>query len=238
MRIVALFGSFFFGLAITNIIFIWFVLHNENGNETFVSVTLGSNSTVIQGHVIDNKISVTNGMIALWTVGGTLHALFDNSVWVIAACSCCFLRAPSSKTAAARLDYWRKYGNYFVVLLVLLVTAICTFVVVLRATLNTQQQVDVQHVNSGGLVDDEVHLLHHNSVRARSFQFLIGYSVEVALALLVYYPIVGTLLFSGILGCGTLPLLGGRPRELRLERDHELRGSNRLPSLRRNGSPL
>jgi hypothetical protein len=163
-------------------------------------------------------------------LGGTLHALFDNSVWFIAACSCCFLRPPSSKAAAARLDYWRKYGNYLVILLVLLVTAVCTFVVVLRATLNSETT--SANVNSAGLVD-----VLSNNVRARSFQFLIGYTVEVALALGVYYPIVGTILFSGILGCGILPLLGGRPRDVRLEEVRELKW-RRSSALGRAGSAV
>lgn len=251
MRIVALFGSFVFGLAVTNIIFIWFVIHHQNRNAEFVSVTIGSNTTLIHGHTINNKLTVTNGMIALWTIGGTLHALFDNSVWFIAACSCCFLGPPSTKTRAVRLDYWRKYGNYLVILLVLMVTAICTLVVVLRATLEAQDVVDSQstatsfvnntinnNATTNAWIDNQGHFhFISNNVRARSFQFLIGYSVEVALALTVYYPLVGTILFTGVLGCGVLPLLGGRPREIRLERERELRW-RRSSALGRAGSPV
>ena len=40
---------------------------------------------------------------------------------------------------------------------------------------------------------------------------------KVILALFVYYPIGGTILFSGCLGCGRIPLLGGRPQEVLME---------------------
>lgn len=55
----------------------------------------------------------------------------------------------------------------------------------------------------------------------RSFRFLLGYLVEFILALFVYYPIAVTILFSGVLGCnGRVPLLGGRPREMKKELLH------------------
>ena len=50
------------------------------------------------------------------------------------------------------------------------------------------------------------------------FQFVAAYLVEMVLSLFVYYPIGGTILFSGILSCGCkIPLLGGRPYEVALE---------------------
>ena len=49
------------------------------------------------------------------------------------------------------------------------------------------------------------------------FSFLVGYSVELVFALFVYYFLTSTVYFSGILGCGRIPILGGRPYELRQE---------------------
>ena len=40
--------------------------------------------------------------------------------------------------------------------------------------------------------------------------------MEVALSLAVWYPLMGALLFSGVLRCGKLPVLGGRPYEMRV----------------------
>jgi hypothetical protein len=54
---------------------------------------------------------------------------------------------------------------------------------------------------------------------AESFRFLLAYFVEVLLSLFVWYPIVTTILFSGVLSCcGRVPYLGGRPKVRDLER--------------------
>ena len=64
----------------------------------------------------------------------------------------------------------------------------------------------------------------------RSFKFLLGYLVEFVLALFVYYPIAVTILFSGVLGCnGRIPVLGGRPREMKKEKRYEM--SKRQPKI-------
>lgn len=42
------------------------------------------------------------------------------------------------------------------------------------------------------------------------YAFLIGYLVELTIALFVYYPLTSTMFFSGVLGCGRIPILGGR----------------------------
>ena len=49
------------------------------------------------------------------------------------------------------------------------------------------------------------------------FTFFVKYAVELFLAWFLYFPIFGTVMFSGILGCGgRLPILGGRPRDKKL----------------------
>jgi len=50
---------------------------------------------------------------------------------------------------------------------------------------------------------------------ANDFEFLLAYMVEMALSYFLYYPVIGTILFSGILSCGHGSLLGGRPYEIR-----------------------
>ena len=49
------------------------------------------------------------------------------------------------------------------------------------------------------------------------YSFIISYLVELALAYIIYHPIIDTILFSGILTCGRYPILGGRPYEMKLE---------------------
>ncbi|KAL3788336.1 hypothetical protein ACHAWO_008565 [Cyclotella atomus] len=48
------------------------------------------------------------------------------------------------------------------------------------------------------------------------YAFLVGYAVELTIALFLYYPLTSTMFFSGVLGCGRIPILGGRPFELRM----------------------
>jgi hypothetical protein len=42
------------------------------------------------------------------------------------------------------------------------------------------------------------------------YAFLVGYAVELTIALFLYYPLTSTMFFSGVLGCGRIPILGGR----------------------------
>ena len=41
--------------------------------------------------------------------------------------------------------------------------------------------------------------------------------------LFVYYPMFETVLFSGVLGCGSIPVLGGRPYEMKKEAKAQLK---------------
>jgi len=219
MRIVNFIGSIMFGLAVTNVIWLWYI-YNED--ETVVTITLGgedevqnvttviealnnqTNATLVEG---SDDIEITEGMVVLWTVGGGLHALFDNTVWYLTACVCCLPGQPLE-----RLHRCKWCGSYLVVMAVVLCTAIATFVVVLRAALEDDE--DIGDLNSGGIVDDEIDL----EIQDKSaYRFLISYCVELALALFVYYPLIGTILFTGILGCGKVPILGGRPYEVMQE---------------------
>mmetsp|Transcript_19526 Transcript_19526/g.25240 ORF Transcript_19526/g.25240 Transcript_19526/m.25240 type:complete len:112 (+) Transcript_19526:101-436(+) len=49
---------------------------------------------------------------------------------------------------------------------------------------------------------------------ADKFTFLLGYAMELVVAFFVFYPLTSTVFFSGVLGCGRLPVLGGRPYEI------------------------
>merc|ERR1719356_49120 len=56
------------------------------------------------------------------------------------------------------------------------------------------------------------------------FNFLIGYALELTVSLFIFYFITSTVFFTGILGCGRIPVFGGRPYELR-----KLKQNNRVP---------
>jgi hypothetical protein len=207
MRIVNLVGSIVFGLLVTNIIWLWFIYNEDDA--TFVTISVdgidltNSNSTITS----TQEIQITEGMLLLWTVGGGLHAIFDNTIWYATACVCCL--------AGERLHCLGRYkwaGSYCVIIAVVACTAMATFCVVLRASLDSESTVRLSDINSGGITDDNVHLSSVKDLSA--FDFLVSYAVELVLALFVYYPLIGTVLFSGILGCGKMPILGGRPYEV------------------------
>jgi len=214
MRLVFLIGSIVFGLTLTNISWLWFFYSGTDEDEPVVTITLsgygggGSNSTVVAEGDDENAIKITQGMLFLWTIGAALHALFDNTIWYITACVCCIKSRQHHR--------FKCWGSYCVILTVLVVTAIATLAVLLRVTLEQQQQEEDTMVEEDalGVEDDAVQIRFQD---ASSYSFLLSYSAEMVLALLVYYPIVGTILFSGILGCGKLPILGGRPYEVMLE---------------------
>ena len=222
VRIVHLLGSIFFGLAVTNIIWLWFIFDEKHdANDPILTVSLGgivTNETLAELEEDPQVYEITEGMVLLWTVGGGLHALYDNTVWYLTACLCCL---PGQKLSC--LYRFRWCGTYFVVLSVVLCTAVATFVVVLRAAVEGNMD-EVADSESGGLVDDSIDLAQGFDSKD-SYRFLISYGVELALALLVYFPLMATVLFSGILGCGRVPVLGGRPYEVSQEEKRKRRES-------------
>jgi hypothetical protein len=72
----------------------------------------------------------------------------------------------------------------------------------------------------------EVTLLHED---ANVYEFLLSYAIELTLALFVFYPLLETILFTGFLGCcGLLPVLGGRPYEVRQAIEKEKKRQKQL----------
>jgi hypothetical protein len=201
--------------------------NNNNNNNT-------DNNNIVPLDNLEDLVSttpqqmqITEGMALLWTVGSGCHALFDNIIWYLTACICCL---PGQ--SLENLARYKKYGIGLVIFTVLCIASVATFVVVLRAALQDEDDAaqDLQDLEQeagfygddaasgsggGGGVNGTIPMVV--DVESSDFQFLVSYSVELCLALFVYYPIVMSILFSGIFGCGRIPVLGGRPYELRLE---------------------
>lgn len=212
-RLIALFGSLLFGLTVSNIFFILIMNHEtlqepleifDYGNPEDVdayssSSLLASNSITNQ----DGEWQITRGMLLMWTAGGSAHATFDLLVWYIHACACdCF---------CFKKKFGKKFGRILVTCLVVLLLAIASFVVLLRASM-VEDDTTISDMHSA---TDAIHL---KELKKGNLNFMIGYLIEFGLALLVWYPIMSFLFFSGILGCFQLPILGGRPREVYVER--------------------
>jgi len=221
-RLVVLVGSIASGLAITNLVYLWFLLESESGIDSeFVSIGLAANLTLGEIEAQFETVSLTNYQAFLWTIGAALHSSFDLSVWYLSACACCL---PGGCCVACQ--GYRYVGSYIVFFVVIVVAAAASVAVVLRASINSNEEISIQNITTGatyGLWDDEIEF---ENMDPSSFRFLITWSIEMALALLVMYPLLGTVLFSGMLGCGRLPFLGGRPRDVWVE-ECERRRKNR-----------
>ena len=156
-------------------------------------------------------------MPLLWTVGSAVHTMFNLLLWHLAACLCCRPGGFCESKAC-----WTRIGRHLLTVFVILITAMAVLIVLMKVALDSLE-VDAaaaaeEESGSGGinfLVDDAIQQFHIEN--RQEYQFLLGYVVELALSFFVYYPLVGSVLFSGVLGCGRLPLLGGRPAEVRAE---------------------
>ncbi|CAB9520278.1 expressed unknown protein [Seminavis robusta] len=176
---------------------------------------------------LGNTLQITRGMVLLWTLGAALHAVFDNTIWRLSACGCCL---PGNR--CERFGFLRGMSGAFTIFVVVMVTAVATFAVVLRATLMSHDEIEFSASNSGGLVDDAIDVRESFREAAQNIgalEFVMGYFVEFFLALFVYHPLFMTILFMGclnFLGCGKLRVLGGRPFEMR-QLEEEESGSQR-----------
>jgi hypothetical protein len=114
-------------------------------------------------------------------------------------------------------------GKHLLRFFVVMIIALGVLVVLMRVAITNHEEDN--DVAEDVVTDSNVHLFEDDEVwkiqtdidSAQEFQFLLGYFVETILAFFIYYPLGGTLLFSGILGCGCVPLLGGRPSEVATE---------------------
>jgi len=214
MRIMCFVSSAVFGLALTNMFWLW-ARSSENNEAVFtleVGTRPGSNLT---GYVVDvdenNAVQVTPDIIALWTVGGMIHGAFDNLIWTLSICACC--------DVGAKYEHLAKYKRFGVGLLgffVVLVMALTTLTVVVRGVIeNSEEEPDVSELQSAGIFDDTLDL---STSTKENYEFLMSYTVEMALAMGVYFPLLGTIFFWGVLGCFKYSCMGGRPYELIEER--------------------
>lgn len=189
-RLLLLTGSIMFGLAVTNIVWLCFYFNGSDQNNPAVTINVQGVGDVVS----NDTFQITQGMVLLWSVGGLLQASFDNVVWHLSACVCCL----SSK----RAEKYKCFATHFVIVMVVTCTAIGTLALLLRTS--------VDQSKSAANVDLKIN-------QASLYNFLITYATQIALSLFVFYPLIGTILFTGILGCGHVPILGGRPYEIMME---------------------
>ena len=245
LRIVNLLGSILFGLAITNVVYLTFVFVSstssgkevgegggtsevgENGKLSFdkeyYSIHTNVTRTGLNDDIDDmvSTISVTNGNIVLWTIGAMAHGLFDNVIWTLGTCRCrgrknnndkSATTIPSSSTASAT-------GALLIMFSVIIVLAIATFAAMLRAAIEEMEnREDASILESHTQVQSQLEGVVHHQKSFQEYQFIVSYLVELVLTYVLYYPLEGIILFSGIISCGIfgrLAITGGRPYEIK-----------------------
>jgi hypothetical protein len=212
----------------------------QNGTTTNVTnTTVPTTTTMASNNHTVVELSVTSGMLLLWTVGGGFHAIFDMMFWYMVACNCC----PFSKR-------FKKLGAIVGLTFVVLMAAVASFFLVLRASIELQHEQQQQLLllggndgddyfndnetkalrlpsssshtlgDSAGLVDDDIQW-NEQVISIELLDFVLAYLIEFTMAVLVYYPLASLILFTGILGLGRLPILGGWPRDMWLERQRQ-----------------
>lgn len=210
-RLIILLGSFAFGVAITNAIYLWFVGSGRDDQQEVFTLKLLSTDSHNEERSDSPSYSVKSGVLVLLTVGSGSHALFDRFVWSLTACACC--------NAGGRFENccFKNFGFYAVTLIVLAVLACASCVVVVRASMEEGDSTIPLLQNRtkeawGDVLDFSLH-----EIDVQDVSFLKGYALEFVTSLFLYYPLFETMFFSGILGCYRVPILGGRPYSMRQE---------------------
>mmetsp|Transcript_3772 Transcript_3772/g.7732 ORF Transcript_3772/g.7732 Transcript_3772/m.7732 type:complete len:643 (+) Transcript_3772:60-1988(+) len=215
MRAMCFLSSTVFGLCMTN--FFWLWARTTDKNESLFTVELGTRpGSNLTGYVVDvdesNAVQVTPDIIMLWTIGAMIHGAFDNLIWTLSICACC---DPGGRFE--HLHRYKRFGVGLLVFFVILIMALTTLTVVVRGVIeNSEEEPDIAELQSGGVFDDNLDL---STSTKENYEFMMSFTVEMALALLVYFPLLGTIFFWGVLGCFKYPLMGGRPYEMMEERE-------------------
>ena len=167
-------------------------------------------------------VSLTHGALTLVTVGSLSHAVFDRFVWVLAVC-CARHRHERRNRPGGGGGRGRRscpdVGGHLAVFVVVASVAAATCVAMVRVSVDGGGA-PVPFANGANPTGAEVAqtLDVSDNFNLDDWSFLRGYAIEFAVSLFAYYPLIETLLFSGVLGCGGLiPMLGGRPGEVRRE---------------------
>ena len=205
-RLVILFGSVAIGLTISNMTYMYFIKNGVEVDEELFTVNLTWLGM--------SEVVITKLMLTLWTLGSFLHTVFDLGLWHMKACTLCRYGGQIDD----RMARWGRVVGLFIVVLAM---AVGSYAVLLRASIEYKGEGSEGSSVEEAIRNNEFYEIDFGG--KRSFRFLLGYLVEFLLAMFVYYPIAVTVLFSGVLGCrGRIPILGGRPREIKKERNYAM----------------
>lgn len=211
-RIIVLVGSIAFGFALTNCVYLGFLGQEEAGDA--VNYIYDATGRLAEFQKQYTNIDINQTVIFLVTIGSCIHSMFDMLIWYLMACFC-FREGGKFKNNR----HCQRFGIYIGVLVVVLAVVAATSVVIVRLTEDENGNADssaAEKFAEDTILDggDET------ESESKKFSFLVGYALELVFALFVFYFITSTIFFSGILGCFRIPVLGGRPYEIRREKEN------------------
>lgn len=213
-------------MAITNVIYLWFLGTGRDDQEEVFALDLSANGQE-EEQSYSTSYSVTSGLLMLVTVGSGSHAIFDRFVWTLSACGCCRSGGRFGNCGCLG-GFCKTLAFSLAIILVVAAVALATCAVVVRATVEESGQLNkIPFFENNNLSSEnrtEVSMqesLELNDILdefdVTDYSFLRGYALEFVVSLFVYYPFIETVLFSGMLGCGCIPILGGRPLSMKKE---------------------
>lgn len=249
-RFIVLLGSIAFALVATNIAYIWdwydgndyefnpnhiiytFNFGNGDDGEDNGDDNVNDGDDGISASNI-SEISITYGMLLLWTFGCTFHSIFDILVWNLSACACCHPGGRYGTTLIAKKCH--DLGSYLLIPFIVCLLVLAGYSSYLRIMNSNTELEDVYE-------DDMITSITNGKLG--KFSFFLRFGIELLLAWFLFFPLLSTLLFSGILGCKTLPLLGGRPYDKKkllqqLEKEElELTAANTVTNVVEHQQPI
>lgn len=200
-RLLVLLGSISFAMVATNIGYLWDWYDGDD-------LDFDPKAVVYSWNVppFGTTLDITYGTMILWTFGSTLHSLFDVLVWNLSACACCHPGGRFAKSGIAAKC--QDIGSYSLIPFVLGLFGLAGYSSYLRF-FSGNSALEEEYG------DDAIN--NWTEGKLGRYSFLVRFGIELALAWFVFFPILSTIFFSGILGCrGRIPFLGGRPRDKRL----------------------
>jgi hypothetical protein len=146
--------------------------------------------------------TVEHGMFTTAIFGGICNVLWDFAIWFLQACPPC---QPGGFFADKMTDpskfFWFWLGSNIAFIVTAISICLAIHVIVLRAS----------------VIDDGNDQGYSHSIS--DYAFLIHFLIEVIMTQTIMFPIVAFTIFSGLLGCFRIPIIGGRPYQVwRLEK--------------------
>lgn len=235
-RILLLFGSLAFGLNITNIMYLWGnqVFHDDEITSAFrewATTKIPSNiyngttatNTILEDTILEDasarfKVDMGSQLTILWTVGAGIHAAFDMALWHMISCGYCSYSSNATNNNREDCFIFGWTTAISIVMLMIVATSVVLYFRVFPMTDDEDDiRIDEQLIS---LTDDVVEPAEvMGFLLSGDFSFILAFIIEFAVSLFIWTPFLMTTLFTGVLGCGRIPCIGGRPREVWKERN-------------------